>query len=229
MKYLRKFATEADVNIEINPNVVLVADSGDVRYNVMPNGVYIQHINGKLYSTNTWVEKGFVHNDANGVAVCSNEAAFVIAKERKANRFGGKGKIVAGIVTTTNKDEALLDFMGLHNTSAIVTELNGYIDTEGTSGSPAASVCANYVFPNGKKGYLPSMGEFSIIARYMADIETALSYIGGSKISTGNFFWLSTQGDSTSEWSAYVTQSGETSFSRRDKYGINSCVVLTNL
>lgn len=228
MKYLRKFATEAEIDVDVEPNVVLVSESNRIFYNVK-KGVFIQHIDGSLYTIEDWSAKGFANDEANGVAVCSNEASFVIAKERKSNRFGGKGKIVPNIVTTKNKDEALLDFGGLHNTSAIVTELNGYIDSEGTSGSPVASACANYVFPNGRKGYLPSMGEFSIIARYMTDIETALSYIGGAKISTGNFFWLSTQGDSTSEWCAYVTQSGETSFSMKDKYLINSCVVLTNL
>lgn len=69
--------------MEIQPNVVLVGDEARILYNVepqLPKGAFIQHIDGKLYTTDQWSAMGFTNDEANGVAVISDNAKFVIAK-----------------------------------------------------------------------------------------------------------------------------------------------------
>lgn len=45
----------------------------------VPNGVYIQHINGKLYTTDEWTAKAFANDEANGVAVAKSYSTSCIA------------------------------------------------------------------------------------------------------------------------------------------------------
>ena len=46
-------------------------------------GVYVQHVDGKLYTSEEWSNNAFANDSANGVAVLSmNDYCFVIAKNR---------------------------------------------------------------------------------------------------------------------------------------------------
>ena len=200
MKYLRKFATEADVLMTAKPNVVLVGDTSKVIYNQY-GGVYIQHIDGRLFPINKWSAEGFSNEEANGVAVLANEASFVIAKEDCSSakfKWGGYNVTVNNIVTSKDLSVAKLDYNGASNTNKIITRLKGYVDSQSTSGAPAAQACADYVFPNRQVGYLPSLGEWELTRDYRWDIEDALSIIGGKAPSAT--YWTSTQYSATSAW-----------------------------
>ena len=155
-------------------------------------GVYIQHINGNFYTESEWTEAGYANSDANGVAVLSSEAMFVIGKEEPANAaWGGYNKVISEIVTTTDKATALLDLEGYRNTIQIIDECEGYT-WAGITGAPAAEACANYVFPNGKKGYLPALGEWNIAKANRTAVASAMTLIGGTAL--GNkYYWSSTQ------------------------------------
>lgn len=191
MKYLRKFETEADVNMSVTPNVVLVGETGKVVYNAF-NGVYIQHIDGSLYTTDEWTAKGFANEQANGVAVGKGSAKFVIAKEYINSYMAWSSdtsNLVNGIVTTEDSSVAKKDYDGAKNTKLIAA-----IDT-----SKAAYSCANYVFPNGQKGYLPALGEWMAAAAYKTKIDNAMTLIGGIAISSQSC-WSSTQLSATAAW-----------------------------
>ena len=126
-------------------------------------GVYIQHVNGSLYTESEWRTGGYSNSDANGVAVLSSDALFVIAKNTANSSklyWGGYNKSLTGIVTTETSATALLDIDGAGNTNKIIDQLKGYNDGYAT-GAPAAEACAAYTFPNGKKGYLPAIGEWN--------------------------------------------------------------------
>ena len=211
MKYLRKFATEAEIaNVE-RPSVILISDERKVLYFSKPeNGVYIQHINGRLYTTSAWTESAFAKDDANGVAVVSNECSFVIAK---ADVQPAKWAVyssdvtIEGIVTTTTQSEAKADFNGKNN-----TELMRAAGLGGISAS-----CNSYIFPNGKRGYLPSLGEWLLAYSHKNEIEAALSAIKATKLSAGSTgtHWTSTQYSATSAWlfgwaTNYVTNGTKT-------------------
>jgi hypothetical protein len=127
-------------------------------------GVYIQHVNGALYTESEWTAGGYANSDANGVAILSETIpAFVIAKQDASSskiRWGGYGKTVPDIVTSTSSATAILDYDGAGNTPKIIEYLagtnDGYVD-----GAPAAEACVAYIFPNGNKGYLPALGEWN--------------------------------------------------------------------
>lgn len=186
MKYLRKFATEADVMMFVSPNVVLIESTGSVLYNVAPpKGVMVQHIDGKLYTVNEWTGGGFSNDLANGIAVITDATRFVIAKNDLSAQkqwSSNTSNVIIGIMSTSNKDEAKTDFSGYAN-----TELMLVTDTKGAGYS-----CANFIFPNGSKGYLPAAGEWNQAYAYKSEIDAALLLIGGTAIRS-SYYWSSTQ------------------------------------
>lgn len=189
MKYLKEFATESDVNMSVLPNVVLVSDTGKVLYNVQPSGVYIQHIDGELYSTDEWTARGFSNEDANGVAVGQGDISFVVSKEKSVSLqwCSDTENAVEGLAVISNAADAEKDYNGVANTALIAG-----IDTSG-----AANYCANYTFPNGAKGYLPALGEVAILYANEQAVRKALALIGGD---LDNTLWSSTQGSANSAW-----------------------------
>lgn len=213
MKYLKKFDTEGEVFMVNMPNVVLVGDTNKVLYNVDSTGVYIQHIDGSLYSKDVWSTKGFANTEANGVAVVDKDAAFVVALKNAGSyiKWSQYTELVDGIFTTTNNAEAITDYEGLKNTDLIAAN-----DTES-----AAYKCKTYEFPNGKKGYLPSAGEFKVLGRYASEVDEVLSLVGGSIIcssgSSAYVYWASTQASATQAWILYAYPSKSYSFNVRTK------------
>lgn len=189
MKYLRKFETEADVNMSVVPNVVLVGDTGKVIYNVL-NGVFIQHIDGTLYTTDEWTAGGFTNDQANGVAVGEGAVAFVMAKEELSPMAwsSDESTILKGVFTTETVSEARKDYDGVGNTAAIAK----------ADSSSMAQACLGYTFPNGNKGYLPAVGELRLIYGNITAIRSALTLIGGASLVT--YYWSSTQTNAERVW-----------------------------
>lgn len=190
MKYLRKFATEADVKMFVQPNVALVSDSKKIIYNApMPSGAYIQHIDGSLYTADQWSANGFTSDAANGVAVIDERAKFVIAKTgEKSLMWTSTSALIDGVFTSQALSQAETDYAGEANTALITAA-----DTGG-----AASFCANFEFPNGAKGYLPALGEWTVAYEYKADITMLMSLIGSPVVESVH--WSSTQFTSAKAW-----------------------------
>lgn len=165
-------------------------------------GVYIQHVNGSLHTESEWTAGGYANSDANGVAILSETVpAFVIAKQDASSstkQWGGYGKTVPDIVTSSSSATAVLDYDGAGNTPKIIEYLagtnDGYVD-----GTPAAEACAAFTFPNGKKGYLPALGEWQCAYNNKTDVVSAMSLIGGTAIKS-DFYWSSTQFTSRNSW-----------------------------
>lgn len=201
MKYLRKFATAAEISDLPVPNVVLVADTKAVMYNVIPFGVYIQHIDGSLYTPEDWQTNAFGNNLANGVAVSAAEASFVIAKSAPSSsilKWGGTNKALENIKTIGDDYQAQFDYSGQQNTTELVEQLSGYTDSNGVVGAPAAQACSAYIFPNGQNGYLPSAGEWAVAYKNIERVNLALSLIGGGLESA--MYWSSTPRDISTAW-----------------------------
>lgn len=193
MKNLRKFETEAKVKMFVQPNVVLVSDTGEVKYNVpMPSGVFVQHIDGSLWDMSEWKAEGFTLDQVNGIAVIDELAKFVIAKTNIGNYISWSSDyttLIDGVYTSTNRTTAEADYDGAKNTALIVaTDIN-----------EAAYLCANYTFPNGQKGYLPSLGELVVAKKYKNQITWTINAIGAETYYS-NYYWSSTQYDATYAW-----------------------------
>lgn len=163
--------------------------------------IYIQHIDGTLYSTDEWTAGGFANDQANGVALVSALTSFVIAKADVSSsiKWGGYGKTITDIVTTTNSATAILDYDGAGNTKKIIEQLSGYTDSQNIIGAPAAEACAAYIFPNGKTGYLPALGEWQLMWSNQTTINSAITLIGASAFG-GKYLWSSTQSSSSESW-----------------------------
>lgn len=226
MDYLKAFDTieERDAfkeTIPANTPAVLLVRPSDVEYYArwVINGVFIQHINGTLYTTEEWMAGGFTNDQANGVAVGDNEHDFVISKTLASTsiQWGGQGTQIEGIMTASSSSDAKTDFKGEKNTDAIIAALGG------NEGTPyAAKVAKEYMFPNGKRGYLPAMGELVMILRYKSAINAALEAIGGEQILYSGSDWSSTQATSNNSFYMFWQNSATTSAIKNNKYRVRA-------
>ena len=192
MIHLKEFEKEADIKVDAFPNVIYVNDTKSVLYNYFPLGVFIQHVDGRVFSTDGWTDGGFTNDQANGVVVSTDAARFVIAKDNISTSMkwaSNTSTLIDGILTTTDETEAKTDFAGKQN-----TELMLAVDTSGAGYS-----CANYTFPNGDKGYLPALGEWDITYQNKTAINKAMTLIGGTALGS-NYYWSSTQYSANRAW-----------------------------
>lgn len=76
----------------------------------------------------------------------------------------------------------------------------------------AALWCVQYTFKNGEKGYLGSCGEIKEMYSYIANINEAISKIGGTPILiNGTTFWTSTQVDNDYAWGRVFNRDSQNS------------------
>lgn len=162
-----------------------------------PNGVYIQHSNGRLFLRSEWNIAW--NSKAVGVAVKTAKCSFVIAPvEQTAIQWGGYGTLISGCTNAADLATAKKDYKGKQNTDAIITQL-------GTSIEYAAKYCRNYTFKNGEIGYLPALEELNEAYRNKSEVDACMSLIGGKALynsSTPSNYrkWSSTQYDSNYAW-----------------------------
>ena len=194
-------------------------------------GIYIEHVNGTLYTADEWTSGNFSNNDANGVAVVRPiTGSFVIAKEQSSTTlaWGGHDKTITDIFTSNKRDKARLDNGGASNTPKIIEQCTGYTN-HGITGAPAAEYCASYTFPNGKTGYLGALGEWKAVYDNNTKIDSMLSLIGGTIISADDYHWTSTQYDSWDSWGVvlkYFMDNGRTKY--EGKYYVRAFCLLSN-
>ena len=157
------------------------------------SGTYIQHIDGNLYTKGDWVSNGFSNDDANGVYKSDGWSAMIIAKDSLGSiPWSSKPNVLIDGVTTTDSYDIVMNYNnGVEDTAKIAA-----FDPDS-----AAAKCANYTFPNGQKGYLPSLRE----VRMMGGCNEALELIGGAPIDEdGTYYWLSIQRDAERAWATRI-------------------------
>lgn len=131
-------------------------------------GVYIQDTTGKLWTSDAWDSSA----TPNGVAVLAEECSFVMAITVKGDLKIGdefKGDIELPI---KSQSAALVDFDGQGNTNSLLS-IYGADDSE-----LAAVYCSNFTFPNGKKGYLGSAGEWFCVINNKAAVIKCYEVLG---------------------------------------------------
>lgn len=191
-------------------------------------GIYIEHVNGTLYTTDEWKAGNFSNDDANGVAVVRPfSGSFVIAKEEPSSKLAwcAGSKTITGIFTSDTYSVAILDNNGAGNTPKIIEQCNGYTES-GVIGAPAAEYCASYTFPNGKTGYLGAVGEWKAACDNKTKVDSAMSLIGGTAIDTSDY-WTSTQHDHNYSWQFNWKYGGIGYNSKRGKYRVRALCLLS--
>ena len=163
------------------------------------DGVYIQSIDGNFYTYDEW---NLPNEQANGVAVISSEhpnGGFVIApaKSKRLSWINNDKYVrVTGVVTTEDTDMAKKDYKGIENSAAIALKY-------GNTDDYAVGWCHNYTFPNGKKGYLGSCGEWWIAYNNKNETNSCMSLIGGVAIAINGYHSASTQANYMYAWTMY--------------------------
>lgn len=165
-------------------------------------GIYILDTDNSLITRSNWSIEN--NNKAVGVVVLLSKCQFVIAPTDSSSTQiwskGGAQDVVPGVTTTTEPVMArTTDYRGAQNSSAIVAQ---YGDTS----DYAAGWCQSFLFKNGERGYLGSCSEWQEAYNNKAEIDTCMSLIGGTAIAT-DYYWTSTQCNSSSSWSMHWTKS----------------------
>lgn len=115
-------------------------------------GVYIQDSENKLYTIESWDST----KTLNGIAIISEEHSFVVGIEfqRMYNKPGSYKELPSSVIKGT-LEEAILDYNGVGNTQLLL-QAGGF-------GYEMAKFATEYIFPNGKSGYIMASGELYLI------------------------------------------------------------------
>lgn len=152
---------------------------------IINKGIYIQHIDGGLYTKEDWSNRGYSNDLCNGVALV-DKVCFVIATQNIGTfRWGLEGLI--GDVFTQNSSymgTVKRDYWGRENQ-------NAYFKYDTSNENYAFNKANNYLFKNGQNGYIGGAGEFSLVSLYVNEINECLLMVGGTRMN--NRMWTSTQ------------------------------------
>lgn len=170
-------------------------------YKALELGVFIIDKNDKTYKTaEEFRNSGTDIKDVIGTLLVTDNAAIVVANYNSEQIDWGPGTLVNGCTVAASPSEAAQDFAGAANTAAI-------IETYGLSPNIAAAVCYNYIFGNGRRGHLMSVGEGAVIQRMCPNINSLMSSIGintNSIIQSNKYYWTSTQKNASSVYRYFM-------------------------
>lgn len=153
-------------------------------------GVYIQSIDGWLYSASEWDGS----KEANGIAIQTDNVSIVLALKDAYSNYcvWGTRSNIAGVNNSDSKATVRTYFNGEAETDAIINN---------ASNSTAATHCKNFIFPNGQQGYMGAGGEWWTVLSNKADVITAINTCGGTVPSKD--YWCTTeQVGSNRAWAA---------------------------
>lgn len=175
-----------------------------LEYKALETGVFVIDKNDKFYKTaDEFKSAGTSTNDVIGALIVTDKVAIIVANYVSDTVEWGPavGVLVNGCTISSDTNSALKDFSGAANTAAIIKA--------GCPSNTAASICYNYTFKNGRRGYLMSAGEASAIKTVSSSIWQLFKAIGldYSFISKGSNYWTSTQVSGRQAWSLDISSS----------------------
>lgn len=153
-------------------------------------GIYIQSTDNKFYTASTWDQ---VSKTPNGIAIITDRVRLVMALHNISDSMAFSKSAVLPDINITEHDtslEAQKNWSGYNNTQKIIKAASAYVSS--TDYAPGA--CVNFTFPNGKKGYLGSAGEWYQLGNSSnySEVNTLLSKVGGTTFAKNDYFWTST-------------------------------------
>lgn len=135
-------------------------------------GVYIQHVDGSLYTGDEWTAEGFANDVGNSIVIISSEAQFGLPMFNLS--FGG------GVWSTVTNQK--LTSSSINNISDALNDYNAYKYNNEIIMSmvscPAVSACINYTFPDGSNGAMPTAAHCSLINSNINKIEEINEALG---------------------------------------------------
>lgn len=175
--------------------------------------VYIIKDNGEEYTKEDW--DPYWNDSVLGILVLNdNNHNFIISPnfiDFDVSQWGTQGELIENIVTSNSGQKASEDLNGENNTNEIISQ--------STTDDNAAKKCRDYIFKNGKKGYLGSLGEWKLAYEHFQEINNCLEAAGCEPLlidpsqvesSKANLpIWTSTQHSSSHAWSWWWKDSPE--------------------
>ena len=157
----------------------------------MPLGVFFIDINEKFISKNSL---DLTLQQIVGVALITEKIAVVIQENIYAwKEWSTQKQLVEGATVANTARDAMNDYNGKANTEAIIKALG--------ENAPAAFICTNFTFKNGKNGYLMSAGEAKEIYSNKTEISSLFDLLNASSdFSKSDTWWTSTQCDGVNVW-----------------------------
>lgn len=174
-----------------------------LEYKALETGVFVIDKNDKFYKTaDEFKSAGTSTNDVIGALIVTDKVAIIVANYVSDTVEWGPavGVLVNGCTISSDTISALKDFSGAANTAAIIKA--------GCPSNTAASICYNYTFKNGRRGYLMSAGEASAIQTVNDSIWQLFKAIGLDYSFINNAErWTSTQVSERQAWSLDIGSS----------------------
>ena len=149
-----------------------------------------------------------------GVCIRARKREFIIAATDCVNasggstfKFGAYNIDLKGVANYGAGNVGLYDITtGKEDTLAVIEQTAGKTDSQGITGAPAAEAAWNYKANSNDplQWYLPSIAELRLICEFKTEINAFLTkYFGGGTITT-EWYWSSTEVNSTSSWTVTV-------------------------
>lgn len=149
------------------------------------NGVYIEDINGELFTADKWTGS----LTPNSVVVIQDEVRFRIALTQSSSRMkihsSSSGALDNYMTAISDEAQAKLDMKSAENTANIMKLQSGT--------GYAAGYCNSFTFPGGKtKGLLPALGWLWTAYNNKAAVDACLAACGATAMDTSTWHWAST-------------------------------------
>ena len=144
-------------------------------------GVYIEDVDGMFWPADLWNFTSI----PNSVAVITETHRFGIAiAEAVSKVFASRGTNLNMLYITEDSSVANVTYNGAQKTKDVVN--SSYYDS---TKYIAFDYCYNYIFPNGRRGYLGASGEIMLFLRNKVAVNECLNLFGLSFYS-GNYISL---------------------------------------
>ena len=183
---LPQLSTSLSVEKEaiLAPNLKIMAENestGVFHLDKAPDGVYMLTNNQKLIKPDFFgLHKG--NKPVHAIVVIDSGRKIAVELEESEEELCMLEEYKSVGKEFDTRDEAIKDFNGKDNTSALLKE-----------NSPAAKYCAE----RGK--HLPSAGEMKLVNKYRELVDAALVMAGGKPFQCA-WYWTSTQYSSSNSW-----------------------------
>lgn len=145
------------------------------KYNPVPNGVYIYDKDNNRYTKEEWALSSKEISDVCGIGISTDTNSFMVSTNKSGVNyaFGGQGTLISNVpmLDTDTTQNIYIATHGFIYTDVIISQL-------GTGNAPAEEYAKTYVFGNGQRGYLPSLGELTTLYSYKTQVEEILHTLG---------------------------------------------------
>lgn len=169
---------------------------------VINKGIYIQHVDGGLYTKEDWANRSYSNDLCNGIALV-DKVCFVIATQNIGTSAWGVNGSIDDVFAQNSSYMGTVkkDYWGRENQ-------NAYLEYDTSNGSYAFNKANSYLFKNGQNGYVGGAGEFLLTSLYTNEINECLLMVGGTRMN--NKMWTSTQNTTgTSSWYYDINITGD--------------------